>query len=300
MSTVPTPNDDPNLPDAAKLDIKNPASNRQVFIAGTCYLIFALLMFYVLVASWPTPDASAAVGAAGGAGAAGGPKGFKAFQLFGTSYPDWSSDQRMFLTVIAAGAVGSLIHTLTSLGDYIGNQKLSGNWLWWFVLRTPIGVALALVFYLLLRGGLIVPTMQQTGGSQDATALISPYGIAGFSALAGMFSRQATDKLREVFETLFTAQKPVKRDDPLNAKQPLTITPSTLNRGDTSILTVTGSGFQTATTATINGNNRTFTLVSATQGTVKPDAADVANPGKIEIVITNPNKDQFAATVDVV
>lgn len=241
----------------------------------------------MLIASWPVPDT--------------GGKTFKALQLFGQGPSDWSSDQRLFLTVIAAGALGSLIHTLTSLGDYIGNQKLSANWLWWFVLRIPIGVALAMVFYLLLRGGLIVPTMPQAANPQDAAPpLISPYGIAGFSALAGMFSRQATDKLREVFETLFTAQKPVKRDDPLNSKQPLTINPSTLNRGDTSALTVTGSGFQTATTATINGKDRAFTRVSATQGTVTPDATDVASPGKIAVVITNPNKDQFAGTVDVI
>ncbi len=140
---------------------------------------------------------------------------------------------------------------------------------------------------------------QQAASQQDATALSNPYGIAGFSALAGMFSRQATDKLREVFETLFTAQKPVKRDDPLNSRLSLAIHPSTLNRGDSSPLTVTGSGFQAGTKATINGNDRVFTYVSATEGKVTPDAADVANPGKIEIVITNPNKDQFAGTVDI-
>ena len=202
-------------------EVTDPASNRQIFVAGACFLIFALLPFYVLVASWPTLDTSAAQGAA---------KAFQPLQIFGQKSLDWSSDQRMFLTVIAAGAVGSLIHTLTSLGDYIGNKKLSANWLWWFVLRTPIGVSLALIFYLLLRGGLIIPS--QTGGAgQETTTQLNPYGVAGFSALAGMFSKQATDKLREVFETLFTAQKPVQRDDPLNAKLVLTIDPAKLVRG---------------------------------------------------------------------
>ena len=219
----------PNLVDRSQTDVTNPASNRQIFCAGTCFLILALLIFYVLVASWPTLDSAT--------------KSFKSFQLFGQSTSEWSSDQRMFLTVVAAGAIGSLIHTLTSLGDYIGNQNLSANWLWWFVLRTPIGIALALVFYLLLRGGLIIPTNQQ-GAAHEATAQLNPYGVAGFSALAGMFSRQATDKLREVFETLFTAQRPVKRDDPLNAKLALVIDPPALTKGLVTVLTVTGSGFQ--------------------------------------------------------
>jgi hypothetical protein len=273
------------LADPSQAEVTNPASNRQIFIAGTCFLILALVIFYVLVASWPTLDSAT--------------KSFKPFQLFGQSTSEWSSDQRMFLTVIAAGAIGSLIHTLTSLGDYIGNQKLSANWLWWFVLRTPIGIALALIFYLLLRGGLIVPTNQQ-GAAHEATAQLNPYGVAGFSALAGMFSRQATDKLREVFETLFTAQRPVKRDDPLNAKLALTIDPASLTKGLVTVLTVTGSGFQKNTVATINGKNRVFDFVSATQGRVTPVSSDVATTGKIEIVITNPNKDCFVGTVDVV
>lgn len=275
---------------ASQDEATDPASNRQIFMAGACFLILALLVFYVLVASWPTPD-----GAPGGPGPA---KGFQPFQLFGQKNLDWSPDQRMFLTVIAAGAVGSLIHTLTSLGDYIGNKKLSANWLWWFVLRTPIGISLALIFYLLLRGGLIVPSQNGATGS-EATTQLNPYGVAGFSALAGMFSKQATDKLREVFETLFTAQKPVQRDDPLNAPLVLTIKPETLTKGQPAVLTVTGSGFQQGTRATINGSDRKFTFTSATEGTVTPITDDVATVGRLTIVIINPNRDSFTGTVDV-
>ncbi len=137
MSSVTT--HDPDKPRSSQTAVNDPASNRQIFFAGACFLVFALLVFYVLIASWPVLIADS--------------KTFKPLELFGQGPLEWSPDQRMFLTVVAAGAVGSLIHTLTSLGDYIGNQKLSANWLWWFVLRTPIGIALALVFCLLLRGG---------------------------------------------------------------------------------------------------------------------------------------------------
>ncbi len=59
------------------------------------------------------------------------------------------------------------------------------------------------------RGGLI-------GASTGAEAL-SPYGIAAIAGLAGLFAKQATDKLREVFETLFKTDHPPTRSDKLTA-----------------------------------------------------------------------------------
>jgi hypothetical protein len=283
-------NIDTDEPDASTV-VTDPANSRQIFWAGLSFLVFALLMFYVLVTSWPVP-------VMGTTPPADARHIFEHFHIFGSGPLDWLPDQRMFLTVIAAGSIGSLIHTLTSLGDYIGNRKLSANWLWWFALRVPIGVALALVSYVLLRGGLIVPQQQQAGAS--TAVQLNPYAIAGFAALAGMFSRQATDKLREVFETLFTAQKPVKRDDPLNASAALKVDPEKLTRGQPQPLTFTGSGFQNGTKVTIGGNDRPFTLVSATVGKVTPTAQDVAKAGKLEIVVTNPNKDVFQASIEVV
>jgi len=58
-----------------------------------------------------------------------------------------------------------------------------------------------------VRGGLI-------GGSTGADAL-SPYGVAAIAGLAGLFSKQATDKLREVFENLFRTEHPPNRTDKL-------------------------------------------------------------------------------------
>jgi len=51
---------------------------------------------------------------------------------------------------------------------------------------------------------------------------ISPYGIAGVASLAGMFSKQATDKLREVFDSLFKAEGDKERSDKLWEEKPVT------------------------------------------------------------------------------
>ena len=42
--------------------------------------------------------------------------------------------------------------------------------------------------------------------------------MAAVVGLAGMFSKQATDKLREVFENLFKTEKGTNRADPLKAE----------------------------------------------------------------------------------
>jgi hypothetical protein len=277
--------------------VNDQVSAQGITIFGVCFLVFTTLIFYFLVTTWPVlvPDTSVPAYATS-------KFMFKPFRLFGQGPYDWEPDLRMLLTVIIAGAIGSLIHTLTSFGDYVGNRRLGTSWLWWFILRTPIGVALAIVAYLILRGGLIVPTLQTTKETdlQGATLLLNPYAIAAFAALAGMFSRQATDKLREVFETVFTPQKPVKRDDPLNTGSELKIEPATLTMGQDQVLTITGRGFQKDTTATIDGKTRTFTWKSETEGTVTTLPEDVEKTGQLRLVITNPNKDTFTKTIEVV
>lgn len=116
--------------------------------------------------------------------------------------------ENLLVIVAVSGAIGALIHAGSSFADYVGNRQLVWSWVWWLVIRVPIGIALALVFYLLIRGGLIVPN-----GSTEQQ--INPYGIAGLAALVGMFAKQATDKLAEIFDTLFRSDKEKTRTEPL-------------------------------------------------------------------------------------
>ncbi len=65
-------------------------------------------------------------------------------------------------------------------------------------MRPFIGTALAVIVYFVVQGGLIAGT--------SGAGSLSPYGVAAIAGLAGMFSKQATDKLREVFENLFRTE----------------------------------------------------------------------------------------------
>ena len=101
----------------------------------------------------------------------------------------------LLLLAMIMGAVGGYVHAATSFVSYIGNRQFKASWGWWYALRTTIGAALALMIYLAFRAGLLT-----TSGS-GADAQIDPYGVAAVSALAGLFSKQATDKLEEIFNT---------------------------------------------------------------------------------------------------
>jgi hypothetical protein len=247
---------------------------------GIYFCGLAALTFYLLVATWPVPAPDNKNGT-----------GFVDFSLLiwgGFSAP---SDLRLFFTVIAAGALGSLIHTLTSFADFAGNRTLSRNWTWWFVLRTPIGIALALLFYFVLRGGLVAPSLP--GGSTNPTQLLNPYGIAGISAMAGMFSKQATDKLREIFDTLFRTSDPVKRADPLirtiptvSSTKPVKLTVNAL-----ATLDVLGRGFLDKCTATINGEERKTQWVNETLLKLALERKDVAAKGSLKLIVRNPGPD---------
>src|SRR5205807_1797066 len=88
--------------------------------------------------------------------------------------------------------------------------QLKRSWMCWYMLRPCIGIALALLFYFVFRGGLLT--------ASSGTAELSVFGIAAMSGLAGMFSRQVMDKLRDICDTAFTAvnSSPL-RHDPMTA-----------------------------------------------------------------------------------
>ncbi|MEU0597816.1 hypothetical protein ABZ484_06100 [Streptomyces sp. NPDC006393] len=123
---------------------------------------------------------------------------------FGLGHWALTADTAMMLAVICCSALGSFVHAATSFATYVGNRRLYASWLWWYLLRAGIGVALALLVYFLLRGGLFA-------GSSGAGAT-NPYGFAGIAGLCGLFSKQATDKLREICDTILSTRSDGDRD----------------------------------------------------------------------------------------
>lgn len=127
-----------------------------------------------------------------------------------------SPETRLLLLVMAMGALGSYVHAATSFVSYVGNRSFIRSWTWWYVLRPFIGVSLAVIFYFVIRGGFL-----SAGADASET---SPYGFAALAGLVGMFSKQATDKLEELFSDLLVTRKgggDQKRGDKLSANRPV-------------------------------------------------------------------------------
>jgi hypothetical protein len=71
-------------------------------------------------------------------------------------------------------------------------------------LRPWIGAVLAFAVYFALRAGLVT-------GAEG----LNPYGVVATGVLAGWFSETTTDKLQEVFGTLFKTDEDRIRKDKL-------------------------------------------------------------------------------------
>jgi len=115
--------------------------------------------------------------------------------LWGSFLVNITANDRMMLISILMGVIGAMVHAMTSFADFVGNRRLVRSWLPWYFMRPMIGGGLALFFYVGFRAGLLTTSIAQGD--------INPFGVAAIGGLAGMFSKQATDKLNEVFTTAF-------------------------------------------------------------------------------------------------
>ncbi|MBD8489481.1 hypothetical protein IFO69_12065 [Echinicola sp. CAU 1574] len=105
-----------------------------------------------------------------------------------------SLEQRTIILVLITGAIGSFIHAVGSFASFVGEGTMEKSWIWWYLLRPFEGMAVAFIFYLVFRGGLLTSTPAES---------LNLYGVLTLSGLAGLFSDRATLKLREIFDTLF-------------------------------------------------------------------------------------------------
>ena len=119
----------------------------------------------------------------------------------------------LFFLVALSGFLGSMIHLSSSLTNYIGAGELKANWLPWYVVKPFTAMGVALVFYFVLKAGLL---------SMETGVGINPFGIVVLSALAGLFTDKATLKLEEIFTTIFKPQdqRPDKINPVLNTLEP--------------------------------------------------------------------------------
>lgn len=210
------------------------------------------------------------------------------------SFTIWTTlEERLILLVVSAGALGSYIHSATSYSDYRGNQQFGPSWLLWYLLRPLVGVCLSLVVYFAMRGGLL--SMVLSGDVAKDAININPFGIAAISGLTGMFSKQAADKLAEVFTTLFKSGGDENRKDSLAPAPPPVIKLIAPNQGlpsgKTEVL-ITGTGF--AAEAMVSFGDKPATevkVVTDTQITLLTPPGE----GTVDVIVVNKDGQKVTA-----
>jgi hypothetical protein len=199
-------------------------------------------------------------------------------------HPWITREVQLLLLVIFAGALGSYLHAIMSLADFIGNRTLTASWFWWYVTRPFLGMAMALVFYAVLRGGFLA-------GSPADAKVVNPFGVLAIGALVGMFSDKAAQKLGDIFDVVFKTA--VQRTDKLGADLPLIdrLEPATVLSGGTSPLEIKiiGDHLGKVSTVRVNSDDRKPDSVGEKEITFTLKPEDIATPRQIKITAVNPD-----------
>ncbi|MFL6698403.1 MAG: hypothetical protein ACJ8GJ_14670 [Vitreoscilla sp.] len=252
------------------------ASALQVRVLGLALVSLAIALAYLLACIWPASFAPDTAGSKQ-----------VAIVFIGTSAQlATTADVQLLMLVMVAGALGSFLHTATSFADFVGNEKLARSWLWWYLLKPFIGMGLAVIFYLVIRGGLL------SAGTEAGKVNI--YGIAALAGLTGMFSKQATDKLGEVFTTLFQT-RPGEGDDARKGSlaNPVPVLADVVpthmaTRTQALDVQIKGTGFARSAVVRVNGSARETVYDNSSSLSAKLVAGDVAQDGVLSVVVFNP------------
>ena len=257
-----------------------PSNNPYVVVVGTALLVIAGLgLVTSLINVWPVVDVTATSASPAAARAT-------VRLLFALVTVKATTGTALLLVVMISGGLGSLIQVGTSFGDFVGNRRFYSSWVPWYLMRIVVGMLLALLLYFAFRGGFF--------SGNSPTSAVNPYGIAALAGLAGLFSKQATDKLREVFETLFRVSATVgdaQRKDDLAHAVPTTtsVDPTSLTAGAAAAsLTVHGTHFiNGVSVARVNGVNQPTRYIGPEELMLAVSGDLLAQPGLLEVTVFN-------------
>jgi hypothetical protein len=170
-------------------------------------------------------------------------------------------DVRLFVVVALSGAIGSSIQAAKSFAMHMGEGDFKAGYVAWYFLRFPIGIGLALLTYLVIRGGFLAGSFSE---SAVVAKSINPFGIAAVAALTGMFAREASDKLSEIFLNIFRTEKDNTHKPAAPVVSSATKTASGAGEDAKATFDVVGSGFVSGAMLVIGAKEFATEFVSAT------------------------------------
>jgi len=259
-----------------------------IFVLGV-----GLILIYILIKIWPkVPHGTVNTGTT----ASGQAKKAAPIDLFwGLFKFNLLADTALIVLAAVMGGLGATVFIAVSFSDYVGNRRFERSWLWFYLVRFFVGPALAVIFYFTLRGGFLATS---SSGSD-----INPYGVAAMAGLVGLFSKQAGDKLHQVFDALFQVDSShgdaARGDGVANPKPTISgIQPDITTTPETLTFTLQGTGFIESSTVAVGSSEagdqpaklfaRIRCYVSDTELEITLLKSDLAKPGHLWISVTNP------------
>lgn len=202
-------------------------------------------------------------------------------EAFAFTCPD-RTQTRLLLLVLLAGALGGTLHALRSLFYFIGNRNLRLSWLPMYLVLPVSSAAIAAVFFLVFVGGLF--DVQAGNGSNY-------FVMVGVSALVGMFSQQAVEKLKKISEAILTATPPSADADGASTFAIGLIEPENGSRAGGESVRITGSGFDDKTTVMFGATEAAVVWASPTELKVKTPPGPI---GKVSVYVTDKDENRVA------
>jgi hypothetical protein len=258
------------------------------FALGSALAVWGACLLVFVAWSWRLVELAPGVATDGPIGT------YRAHTLFGSF--DASRDSALIILIAATASLGGFVHAATSFVSYAGNRSLMRSWVWWYALRSLIASALAIIGYFAFRGGFL---------ANEATSNdVNVFGVAALAGLSGLFSKQATDKLREVFDTVFRTRPGSgddQRADKLETAFAVTdVTPRSVAAGsDATPFEMKGTGFAAGITATVGGQDRVVNVADDTTLTVELPKKDLAATGRVVVTLVDASGASTDVSIDV-
>lgn len=185
----------------------------------------------------------------------------------------WIDDREKYLIIVNAlfGILGGSTYGLASITIWIANNKFENNWTLWYISRPIIGGGLALIFYFLLRAGLV----------SGFPVNVGDFGFAAISIIIGLLATVAMKKIRDVFDVLFgiTKTKEDIGDEPTptaNANLKLTAQATRIEVGkDLEIRATASSGDGTYAQGSIKFSIENSTVARFINNNLNEDTANI-------------------------
>lgn len=116
-----------------------------------------------------------------------------------------SGDGFLFLLVLVAGMIGAIIRSSAYLVYFVSKGEFAINYAWYYLFQPFFGAGLALIFYVVLRGGFGSSTIGKN----------NLYAFAAVAFLSGLFTENVMAKLKLIAESILVSTekpKPPKQD----------------------------------------------------------------------------------------